>query len=132
MLLSFFGSVVFIVAIMFFLFNSTSQIGNEIFNPNATDASSVQAMLNVMWDFIFKSIYAIIGMGMFTIGMIWNIVISFMRGAVQNNHVLGVMVTLGWIMAMFLPVLGLLASAVIQIWAWFQGSKEVHIHSAAR
>ena len=108
-----------------FLFSSSGEIYKEISNPYSTDSTAMQTVVNIFWDAISKSLIALFAIFLYLTGCVWNIVISFMRGATQGDHSLGIWVTVAWLSSFFLPVAGLIVSCVIQVWAWFRGSKEL-------
>lgn len=124
LLLSLIGSVIFFAAIIIFLFFSSGEIKQEFLNPNSTDASMTQMLMNIVWEFLFKSLYAITGLSIYAVGIIWNIIISFIRGETQKDHSLGIAVSIGWLASLFVPILGLIVSIGIQIWGYFKGIKE--------
>ena len=118
------ATVIVFTAIIFLLFSAGSTIGQEITNPNSNPDTVIKSMASVIWDILFKSFFCLMGFGLYIIGVIWNIVISYMRSATQKNHKLTIAVIAGWSAFFIFPVIGFLISMVLQIWAWFLGSKE--------
>ena len=122
LILSIVGSVLFMASIVMFLFYSTTTLLNEIkFNNLNQDLNIV---LNVIWAFLWQSTIGLIGIVLYFIGMIWNLVISFMRADTQDDHKLTFVVTSGWLMLFVLPVVGFPISLALQIWGWFIGGKD--------
>ena len=117
------ATVIIFAAIIFLLFSAGSTIGQEILNPNSNPDTVIQSMSSVIWDILFKSVYCLIGFGLYIIGTIWNIIISYMRSVTQKNHTLTIAVVIGWTAFFIFPVIGFLISMVLQVWAWFLGSK---------
>ena len=71
-----------------------------------------------------NSALILLGVFIMVVGMIWNLVISFLRSKTQNNNLKLFWVVLGgWIVQFIIPLLGLLIGMGLQIWAWYLGSE---------
>ena len=117
--------VIFVAAVVMFLFSSTQSLISELSMNNP------DALAKTIWDIIIylliNSVYAMLAIGMYCVGVIWNIIVSVRRANTQDDHSLTVVVIVGWTSSVLLPVLGLVVSLVAQIWGWFKGSKETNI-----
>lgn len=118
------ATVIIFAAIMFLLFSAGSTIGQEILNPNSNPDTFIKSMASVIWDILFKSVYCLIGIALYIVGTVWNIIISYMRAVTQKNQMLTVVVTVGWLALFLFPVIGFLISMILQVWAWFLGGKD--------
>lgn len=117
--------VIFIAAVVMFLFSSTQSLTREL------SMSNPDALAKTIWNIIFyllvNSVYAMLAIGMYWAGVMWNIIVSVRRANTQDDHSLTFVVIVGWASSVLLPVLGLVVSLVAQIWGWFKGSKETNI-----
>ena len=117
--------VIFIAAVVMFLFSSTQSLISELSMNNP------DALAETIWDIVIyllvSSVYAMLAIGMYCVGVIWNIVVSVRRSNTQDDHSLTVVVIVGWAASVLLPVVGLVFSLATQIWGWFKGSRETNI-----
>lgn len=122
MLFTILATIVIFVSVISILFSTGSAIATQITGKEIDQNLSVISQF--VWNVLFQSIYCIIGFALYIGGAIWNIVISYIRSSVQSKHTLIIVVVLGWMALFVFPVIGFLISMILQIWAWFLGSKD--------
>lgn len=117
LLLTVLGCLVVFTAIISFIFGSLDQLMDIVQHDNAD-----VVIFNMLISFFKQSLLVMLGVLVYFIGMIWNIVVSFQRGIFQKSYI-GFIVLAGWLVSIFIPGIGWLVSIGTQIYGWIKGSE---------